>query len=236
MNNTAKKVISWILAVIFGLSLVPALIFTAAEWVIFDTDRFMSAYEKEDIGSITGMDDENLRKVTDHMLNYLCDKEEYFNLTATIRGEDRFVFGEREILHMVDVKELFLAAFDIRTFCFVLSLVCMAAVILLRKRSSIAPLCAGYWIGLGIFAAILGIMGIFVAQDFNSFFMKFHFMFFDNDLWLLDPRYEVLIQMLPESFFHSVVVALLGWGITILLVPAAAAGILFGWDRARRKV
>ncbi len=231
-----KKFLSAVLALIFGLSCVLALILCAAQGVIFNTDRFMAAYEKENISEVTGMDEENLRLVTDHMLDYLCDKEEDFNLTAVIHGESRLVFDDREVAHMKDVKVLFMKAFAIRTGAVLVAIVSLILIIVLMRRSSVPFISWGYLLGLVVFGAILAILGYIVSQDFNAAFIKFHHIFFTNDLWLLDPTYEVLIQMLPESFFFSVAVALLIWGGLILIVPALIAIVmLIIWAGRNRK-
>ena len=46
--------------------------------------------------------------------------------------------------------------------------------------------------------------------------IKFHHIFFDNDLWLLDPYKDDMINMLPEGFFFDTVVRI---GITFI-IPA----------------
>lgn len=44
---------------------------------------------------------------------------------------------------------------------------------------------------------------ILAYRDFNKYFTYFHLIFFSNDLWQLDPRTDLMIQMLPENFFSS---------------------------------
>ena len=43
-------------------------------------------------------------------------------------------------------------------------------------------------------------------SDFTKYFTIFHEIFFDNDLWLLDPSTDLLIRMLPEGFFMDMVI------------------------------
>ena len=49
--------------------------------------------------------------------------------------------------------------------------------------------------------------------DFTQGFTAFHHIFFDNDLWILDPRTDLLINIVPEPFFVD---------------TAARIGLLFG--------
>ena len=46
-------------------------------------------------------------------------------------------------------------------------------------------------------------IGVFLALNFDQYFIKFHELFFDNDLWLLDPKTDMMINMLPIGFFIS---------------------------------
>ena len=56
------------------------------------------------------------------------------------------------------------------------------------------------------FVAALCILGVLIATDFNKYFIIFHEIFFDNDLWILDPRTCLLIRMLPEGFFFDMAI------------------------------
>lgn len=51
--------------------------------------------------------------------------------------------------------------------------------------------------------ALAGAILLMTLVDFSSAFEKFHKIFFTNDLWILDPRTDVLIQMLPQIFFET---------------------------------
>ncbi|HSN67432.1 MAG TPA: DUF1461 domain-containing protein, partial [Fusibacter sp.] len=54
-----------------------------------------------------------------------------------------------------------------------------------------------------VFASLIA-LGTLIALyfiDFDWAFRKFHEIFFTNDLWLLDPKTDRLIQMMPLEFF-----------------------------------
>ena len=57
----------------------------------------------------------------------------------------------------------------------------------------------------GIFILATAGAGLLFFSDFNKYFTLFHEVFFTNDLWLLDPRTDLLIRMLPEGFFFDMV-------------------------------
>ena len=52
-----------------------------------------------------------------------------------------------------------------------------------------------------VIIVVLLILAIFIASDFSKYFIKFHELFFDNDLWVLNPETDIMIRMLPEDYF-----------------------------------
>ena len=60
---------------------------------------------------------------------------------------------------------------------------------------------------------------IFIQSDFTQYFTYFHEIFFNNDLWLLDPKTEILIQMMPEPFFIKAAIGIgLYYGSSLILM------------------
>ena len=69
-------------------------------------------------------------------------------------------------------------------------------------------------------ALVLAVWGLI---DFNSLFYAFHRVLFRNDLWLLDARQDLLLQLMPEDFFVSYALDLMKNSALILLsLPLAA--------------
>ena len=64
------------------------------------------------------------------------------------------------------------------------------------KRSAIA-----FLILTGLFFALIAALAAIISTDFTKYFVIFHHIFFDNDLWILDPRTDLLINIVPEGFF-----------------------------------
>lgn len=74
----------------------------------------------------------------------------------------------------------------------------------------------------------LGAFALWAAIDFSGAFTFFHHLLFANDLWLLDPRTDLLIRICPSSMFASMGLRI---GARALLwmvgAPAAACGIVW---------
>ncbi|MGO1372277.1 MAG: lipoprotein intramolecular transacylase Lit, partial [Senegalia sp. (in: firmicutes)] len=65
---------------------------------------------------------------------------------------------------------------------------------------------------------IMSIFGIAISIDFNKYFTIFHEILFTNDLWLLNPKTDILIQMLPLDFFYSISIRILTYFILQLII------------------
>jgi uncharacterized membrane protein len=48
-------------------------------------------------------------------------------------------------------------------------------------------------------------------------------LFFNNDLWLLDPATDVMINMFPEEFFYDMAIGIVWRALLFIALPAAAA-------------
>lgn len=86
--------------------------------------------------------------------------------------------------------------------------------------------------GAALFLGLAGLLALVCALDFNRAFIAFHHLFFTNDLWLLDPATDLMIRLLPETFFAQVAgrAALLA-----LLGPAGALVLGVLLNRIGRK-
>lgn len=202
------KIVSNLLAIVFSVMLFLVLLFTSMQLVVYNLDYYESHYEKRNITETTEMDIENLMMVTDNMLEYLKDNRMTLNMKATIDGRMEEVFGEREKLHMEDVKKLFVNATMIRNIGVIYIIVLLVLCIWKSKKLLIRILSSIKYVFLGAIGLLLLIGGL-LYYDFNKYFTIFHKIFFNNDLWLLNPRTDILINMVPEIFFFTTAMMIL---------------------------
>ncbi|SDZ05882.1 integral membrane protein TIGR01906 [Proteiniborus ethanoligenes] len=193
-----KKTILFIL--FLSISLPMILLMTDVEIATFDMKFYEDKYKEHNIPEETGISMDNLMDVTSEMLDYLKGKRENLIIFTEVNGEREQVFEEREILHMVDVKELFNKGYIIRNTMMVIFIISIVGLIIFnRKAIGKALIITSIWP-----AVLMGILGLLMYIDFNKYFTHFHEIFFTNDLWLLDPKTDILIQMLPLDFFSSI--------------------------------
>ena len=86
-------------------------------------------------------------------------------------------------------------------------------------------------IAAAVFGAVLILLGIWVAVDFNSFWTEFHHLFFTNDLWLMDYATCRMIRICPLPLFNEIVVRFA----LMFLVPFALMLALAVWGRRRSR-
>lgn len=209
--------------IIGGLCAVIALILSAVQLVIFDESRFHKAYEEYNRYEYIGISEDDLHRVTHELLEYMKGNREDIVMYADINGEEEMVFEEREQLHMVDVLKLCNAGFIIRNVCAVLAVAIFFLAWCLYKKQGLRYISAGYLAGFGIILAGLVALVIAMIRDFSALFTKFHMLLFDNDLWLLDPRTDIMINMFPEEFFNTLGIAIGVFAIIFVSIPAVAA-------------
>ncbi|MBR2991515.1 MAG: DUF1461 domain-containing protein, partial [Solobacterium sp.] len=56
---------------------------------------------------------------------------------------------------------------------------------------------------------VVAFVAVWAMVDFNGFWTNFHLLFFDNDLWLLDPRTSIMINLLPGGLFFDLVTGII---------------------------
>jgi integral membrane protein (TIGR01906 family) len=195
--------------------------------VAFNENRYFDAQQKYGLEAVTGMSAADLHTVTHELLLYCRGDRDNLNMQATINGQVREVFDQREKDHMVDVQKLFVKGFKIRTFMIIAFLFLLLLLIYAARTKTLRELARGWVITVSVLGALLVALGIWFTVDFENAFTQFHLLFFTNDLWLLDPAYEVLIQMLPGPFFDSTVQAIMiSSAVALALVTALAIVVL----------
>ncbi|MFZ5965641.1 MAG: TIGR01906 family membrane protein [Bacillota bacterium] len=207
--------------------LIPMVILlTTMQMFTFNKNFYLNEFKKYDISSITGMEMNDLERVTVKLIDYLKDKEKDLDMQAQIKGENQEVFGEREKRHMVDVKMLFQAGSWLRNTGAVL--VIISLLIIRQYSNQFLKDILRIMLRSGVLSiSIMMILFILVQTDFYQYFTYFHEIFFDNDLWLLDPNTEVLIQMLPLEFFIDISIRIFGWfsGIMLLITMISYSAV-----------
>ncbi len=228
-----NRLLQYTAGIIFSFCLMIVLLFTSVEAAVFWVPGyFEKEYNKYQVTQAVSMTMDDLLDVTGEMMSYLRGKRDNLHVDTTMGGVEREFFNAREIAHMEDVRGLFLGALSIRRGCLMIMVLCLIVLLLLKTsftRTFPKAVCAG----TGIFFVLSAVIAFIISTDFTRYFIMFHHIFFKNDLWVLDPSTDMLINIVPEGFFRDTVV-LIGfiYLFSILLILAVC---LFLIGKVKRK-
>lgn len=219
MNKDTRKR-DWLLGILFSFSLITAVLISSFEIAMYaDFGFYQKEYEKYKVLPELDMEMDDVMHVTREMMAYLRGDRETLEVYTTVEGKEQDFFNEQDRFHMAEVKELFLGGLRIRWIAFGIMAVSLVLLFFTKaKRKTL--LCRSYQIVLAVSGGLACILGIAAAIDFNAVFVKFHHIFFDNDLWLFDPTEDYMIRMLPEGLFADMlgrIGILFGGGLLFLL-------------------
>lgn len=233
MEVLGVKRIDKIMALVAMFLLIIAILLTSFQVAIYGDSEY-KFYEKEyakyNVTASLHMEMEDVMKVTDHMMDYLIGKEEELSIVTMVEGKEQDFFNEQDRLHMWDVQNLFLGGLKLR------NLLMIAVIVLLvflgvRKAELKQILPRAYTQAFLVFLGILAFLGIAFTVDFTKCFTIFHEIFFTNDLWLFDARYDYMIRMLPEGFFADMVVRIVVFFLAFLAAVFAGMQV---WKRYKK--
>jgi|AGTN01.3.fsa_nt_gi integral membrane protein TIGR01906 len=227
-SRGAARFFRALLAAVACALLIIGLLIASIEMFAVNTAFFESEYAKLGTAADIGISEEGLAQVTRKLLNYTTGKENSLDMQANIQGETQEVFGGREKAHMVDVKALYLSARSVRAGSLIGAAVLAIAAFVIGRKRTLKTLCKSFlWVSGG-FLLVVGAITAYAAIDFQDFWTSFHHVFFaGNDLWQLDLRTDVLIQMVPLQFFSDLVARIIIRFASIFLTLniAAEAGL-----------
>jgi len=227
--NGKRQIWTRVLTALGSALLVLGLLIASIEMFAVNQGFYQSEYAKLNTANDIGISAENLTQVTQKLLQYTTGSEDNLDMQYEIQGQMQEVFGDREKAHMVDVKALYLGARNVRTISLIGAVILIAAAFVVGKKAATRVLCKSFlWVSVG-FLVFVGALAVWAAIDFNNFWISFHHVFFaGNDLWLLDPRTDVLIQMVPEQFFSDLVTRIIIRFVSIFLTLNIAAAVGLG--------
>lgn len=194
-----KKFFTTFLIIIQCFSLFISSILAVIFYVCFDLNFYKNFYQKETLAATIGTSSDNLINNTQNLLNYL-NKKEQLNTDW---------FSEKDILHMVDVQNLYTFSYNIMIYCFITFILSTIIIILILRGKSLLYITKIFNKVLLLFIVLIGGLSTIIAYNFNSFWIKFHTTLFSNDLWLLSPNESNLIKMVPEDFFVNLIIRII---------------------------
>ena len=230
------KLLHNVLGILCGFALMIILLITSIEAVTYWTPGYYEKeYTKYGVLNDVHMKMDDLLDVTDEMMAYLRGSREDLHVPTIVDGQPREFFNDREIAHMEDVRGLFLGGLALRRISLGLIVACVILLLLLKadiRRVLPKMIC----IGSALFFAVLAVLAGIISTDFNQYFIMFHHIFFNNDLWMLNPDTDLLINIVPEPFFMDTAARIaMTYGVSVLTVFAICFIILYYYRKKQEK-
>lgn len=171
---------------------------------------------------------EDYQKTGQAIVDMLNEGNTDLDFTVTIAGGSIVLLNEKEQIHLHD---LYVLAGQFKGLLLKLELtllILLAWHIYLNRQDVLKPF---LWAGISAIVMLLALVIMYFA-DFEAVFFKLHELLFTNDLWLLNPKTDRLIQLMPLDFFKRFTQFWLG---TVVGIHALFAGIYFAYHHSKRQ-
>jgi integral membrane protein (TIGR01906 family) len=162
---------------------------------------YRHGFDKYGVGQTTELADTDLEKVIGRIIGYFNSGEEDISIIVEKGGQPFVLFNEREVAHMRDVKGLIRLDYYLLLGTLIGTITFTALCLFLwRDRRRLAW---GLFGGGALTLALMAVLGIVIALDFEDFFLRFHMLSFANEFWRLDPARDYLIMLFPQGFWFD---------------------------------
>lgn len=196
------KVVNFIIYNIFSI-----MILLVVTYLLATTPYFYNyEFKKNKTIETTGLTSQELQKSIKKFNNYLSDKEKNLNFEVNLLDDNKKIYNQKEIEHMHDVKKIFMKIKVITSIYFIVTIGNYIHMDL--KNNSKEYLLNLFKYGFYNSLSIVILVGILCIFNFETSFLYFHRIFFDNDKWLLSND-DMLILQLPEVFFKDAAILII---------------------------
>ena len=167
---------------------------------ITDPGLMQSLMERYAPPEISLLPEKEYKPIAEMIDDYLHGDTPVFQHIFTVDGAEYAAFNQKEQKHMADVQALFrLCNGQVWAFLTVAAIAVIAEFHLFSEERTLRA----FRRTLLIILAAVGAIIVLACIDFDSLFVLFHKFAFTNDLWLLNPRTDLLIRLMPIEFFIS---------------------------------
>ncbi|WP_338817057.1 TIGR01906 family membrane protein [Parvimonas micra] len=177
-----------IFAFLISLSIILFILLYSIDFMAKDISYYNNFHNEYKIDEESGLSKEWIESASNSLVEFIKngDKEVLKNH-----------FNEKEISHMEDVYKLFKLDRVVYTSLFIITLIVF--IYKLIKNDKLFFKYIRKYI-LIAYIAVISFLGV-CSMFFSESFIYFHKLFFNNDLWLLDYKTDLMIRILPEEFF-----------------------------------
>lgn len=194
-----------IAAYAIAISAILIILITSIDHNCFDKGFYAKEYKELNTAQSLGMTEKDLNNATYTLLDYLKEDRDDIQVEVSLKGTKTEVFNEKEASHMVDVRNLYQFALFLRKACGAILLISLVYLIYQYRSGIYTHLSIAYMKTAILFFVFFALVGFWAYADFDAFWTAFHRLAFRNDLWLLDPSTDLMINLFPSEFFFKLV-------------------------------
>lgn len=188
---------------IIAILVIIVIFMLVCEYKAFDIKYYEKMHELNNVTAIINIDFDELIAVNQTVIDYIKGNVASMDIISKIDNIDTRFFNDKEILHMIDVKNIY-TIFNNLKYTIILFLL-VITIYYVKTKNNILLLINDFIKSIHNLVIILGVLGIYMLIDFKQFWHQFHLIFFTNDLYLLNPLTDRMIQMYPTNFFSTMI-------------------------------
>ena len=217
---------------VLGIAVVVLIFAVAIDFWTFNDHFYAYEYHKSQTAQAVGVTESDLFKASDYLFDYLKGKHEDLDIEIKVKDHLEPFYNHKDFLHMEDVKDIY---FNFKTFSLttLISTVALITYLYLTK-SPLKAFYLAYKRILTLFSAVVAACLFMMVVDFQNFWFYFHYLLFDNDLWLISPKESNLIILMNETLFNDLLF-LITFSIIIML-SVLSLGLKYFIDRKEKLV
>ena len=172
---------------------------------IFELNFYTKTQEKYNVAEKMNISQEEVTEATTVALLYTKGTVKDLDYIVQSKEESFDLYSSQDKEHMIDVKNLYKGMYYVLVGSIIGLFVTIAILIFKRKEINVFGLTlivnkvSMYTL---IFVAMLA---LFAFVNFDQFWTMFHKVFFSNDLWLMNPNTDALVNLFPEGLFSDLV-------------------------------
>lgn len=191
-----RSLFSNIFKFLFIVSLPPVLALT--NLYFFISPSFVeSQYRRLGMPQVDQLSEEETFNAMRTVLNYLRNRQSVEALENLKEGQEA-LFDQKEISHLVDVKNLISRAFALQKLA---SLIMGISILVILAERRARKRLTHYLLGSsGATLAVIGLLLLLAYLNFDWLFTQFHLIFFEGNSWLFNSS-ETIIQLFFPRFW-----------------------------------
>lgn len=200
MKKSNRIIIGILAFLIFMIS-----ILGAVSTSIFELDFYTKTQEKYEVAQNMDITQKAVTEATMVALLYTKGHSSKLSYIIEENGNEIDLYSTQDKEHMLDVKNLYYGMYY--TLVTTAVLIFITLIVLFFKRKEVNVFGLTLLINqVSMYTLIfVGIIALFAFINFDQFWVMFHKVFFRNDLWLMNPNQDALVNLFPEGLFMDLV-------------------------------